>query len=339
MASSTEEGLSAWKGMSASKSTDDELVRRFKKGHLRALARMITLVENEAPGYRRLLSEIYGDTGRAKKIGITGATGAGKSTLVDELTKLLVAKGHSVGIVAVDPTSPFTGGALLGDRVRMQDVGLQKNVYIRSMASRGSLGGVARATREVSIVLDAFGKDFILIESVGVGQVALDIAEIVDTTVVVLVPESGDSIQTMKAGLMEIADIFVINKADLVGADRLEMELEGHLEFQRKRDGWEYPVIKIQARKGQGIDELFKQIDRQEEYLAKTGYLMKKKKELVRAEILQLLSETVRRRVQQRLDADGNLDAAIADIMKGRLDPYQAVDQLLERLRGAGSND
>jgi LAO/AO transport system kinase len=320
------------------KNATEDLVERFTQGHLRALARVITMVENEAPGYRDLLSRLYGSAGRAKKVGITGATGVGKSTLVDELAKLLLSRGQSVGIIAVDPTSPFTGGALLGDRVRMQDVGLQKDVYIRSMASRGSLGGLARATREVSIVLDAFGKDFILIESVGVGQVALDIAEVVDTTVVVLVPESGDSIQAMKAGLMEIADIFVINKADLVGADRLELELDSHLELQRRRDGWVYPVVKAQARSAQGIDELLEQINRQEEYLSKTGYLEKKRMDLVRAELLQLLSETITERVQQRLALRGDLDAAVGDILKGRLDPYQAVGQLLERVEGAGSN-
>ncbi len=314
------------------------LIERFTQGHLRALARVITLVENEAPGYRDLLGRLYGSAGRARKIGITGATGAGKSTLVDELTKRLLSRGRSVGIIAVDPSSPFSGGALLGDRVRMQDVGLQKDVYIRSMASRGSLGGLARATREVSIVLDAFGKDTILIESVGVGQVALDIAEVVDTTVVVLVPESGDSVQAMKAGLMEIADIFVINKADLTGADRLELELNSHLELQRGRDGWDYPVIKTRARSGQGIDELLEQIDRQEEHLAQTGYLEKKRMDLVRAEVLQLLSETITKKVRQRLDAGGDLETAVADIVGGRLNPYQAVDRLLERAEGAGSN-
>ena len=315
-----------------------DLVERFTEGHLRALARAITLVENEAPGYRELLGRLYGSADRAKKVGITVATGAGKSTLVDELTKRLLSRGRSVGIIAVDPSSPFTGGALLGDRVRMQDVGLQKDVYIRSMASRGSLGGLARATREVSIVLDAFGKDYILIESVGVGQVALDIADVVDTTVVVLVPESGDSVQAMKAGLMESADIFVINKADLTGADRLELELNSHLELQRGRHGWDYPVIKTRARSGQGIDELLEQIDRQEEHLARTGYLEKKRMHLVRAEVLQLLSETITKKVRQRLDAGGDLETAVADILGGRLNPYQAVDRLLERAEGAGSN-
>jgi LAO/AO transport system kinase len=215
---------------------------------------------------------------------------------------------------------------------------MHQGVYIRSMASRGSLGGLARATREVSIVLDAFGKDFVLIESVGVGQVALDIAEVVDTTVVVLVPESGDSIQAMKAGLMEIADIFVINKADLEGAERLEVELNGHLELQRKRDGWDYPVVRTQARNRKGIGPLLEHIDRQEDFLARSGYLEKRKRDLVRAEVLQLLSEIVRERLQRRLISGGHLDTAVADILNGRLDPYQAVDQLLERVEGEGSD-
>ena len=315
----------------------EQLLEQFTAGKPRALARVISLVENEAPGYRQILSSLYHLTGRAKKIGITGATGAGKSTLVDELAKLLIDRGQTVGIIAVDPTSPFTGGALLGDRVRMQDLRMSQGVFIRSMATRGSLGGLAKATREVSIVLDAFGKDFILIESVGVGQVALDIAEVVDTTVVVLVPESGDSIQAMKAGLMEIADIFVINKADREGADRIAVELEAVLGLQRKEDGWDYPLVQTQARQGLGVDLLLEQIDRQEKYLAKTGYLEKRKEDLLRAEILQLLSETVREKVEMCLVQEGHLDAVIAEILKGKLDPYQAVDQLLEQREGAMS--
>jgi LAO/AO transport system kinase len=220
----------------------------------------------------------------------------------------------------------------------MQDLGMHPDVYIRSMASRGSLGGLAKATREVSIVLDAFGKDFILIESVGVGQVALDIAEVVDTTVVILIPESGDSIQAMKAGLMEIADIFVINKADRDGADLLEVELETILELQRKKNGWDYPVVKTQARQGQGVDLLLKHIERQEQYLAQTGYLEKRKRDLLQAEVLQLLSETLREKIQHRLVSEGHLDMAVADIMDGKVDPYQAVDRLLELVEGAGSD-
>ncbi|KPL16724.1 MAG: hypothetical protein AMJ92_12540 [candidate division Zixibacteria bacterium SM23_81] len=313
----------------------DDLLKRFSEGDSRALARVISLVENEASGYRNLLSALYHRTGKARKIGITGSTGAGKSTLVDELAKLLVNQGSALGIIAVDPTSPFTGGALLGDRVRMQDLGAQKGVFIRSMASRGSLGGLAKATREVSMVLDAFGKDFLLIESVGVGQVTLDIAEVVDTTVVVLVPESGDGIQAMKAGLMEIADIFVVNKADREGADRIVTELEAVLDLKRKEDDWSYPVVKTEARKGLGVDLLLDHIRRHGEHLSQTGHLKRRKENLLRAEILQLLSEKVQEDIERRLVQGGGFEDIIADILKGNLDPYRAADQLLEQVKGA----
>lgn len=314
---------------------EDELLEKFFEGDPRALARVISLVENEALGYRKLLSSLYHRMGGAKKIGITGSTGVGKSTLVDELAKLLVSRGQTLGIIAVDPTSPFTGGALLGDRVRMQDLGMQKGVFIRSMASRGSLGGLARATREVSMVLDAFGKDFVLIESVGVGQVTLEIAEVVDTTVVILVPESGDSIQAMKAGLMEIANILVVNKADRDGADRMAIELETILDLQRKKDDWDYPVVKTEARRGLGVDLLLDHIDRHGDYLAQIGNLKRRKEDLLRAEIIQLLSEKVQEDIERRLVREGGLDEMLADILQGKLNPYQAVDQLLERIEEA----
>jgi LAO/AO transport system kinase len=268
-------------------------------------------------------------------VGITGSTGAGKSTLVDELAKLLVAQSKTLGIVAVDPTSPFTGGALLGDRVRMQDLGTHKDVFIRSMASRGSLGGLAQATREVSIVLDAFGKDFLLIESVGVGQVALDIAEVVDTTVVVLVPESGDGIQAMKAGLMEIADIFAINKADRDGADRIAIELEAVLGLQRARDDWDYPVVKTEARKGLGVDLLLNHIGRHGEHLSQSENFKKRRENLLRWEVIQLLSERIQKDVKEHLLQEDRLTGIVAEIMLGKLDPYSAADQLLERIKGA----
>lgn len=313
----------------------DDLIARFFQGDERALARVISLVENEAPGYRKLLSSLYHRTGKTSKIGITGSTGAGKSTIVDELTKLLVNQGRTVGIVAVDPTSPFTGGALLGDRVRMQDVGTREGVFIRSMASRGSLGGLARATREVSMVLDAFGKDFLLIESVGVGQVTLDIAEVADTTVVVLVPESGDSIQAMKAGLMEIADIFVVNKADREGADAMVVELEAVLGLRRNEDQWDYPVVKTEARSGLGVDLLLDHIHRHGQYLSQSGSLKMRREDLLRVEIKELLSEKVMDEIEGRLERDGRLDEFIAEILKGNLDPYRAADQLLKREKGA----
>ena len=311
--------------------SDEQLLAGFLEGDSRALARVITMVENEVPGYREMLSSLYHRTGGARKVGITGSTGAGKSTLVDELAKLFVDQGRTLGIIAVDPTSPFTGGALLGDRVRMQDLWMQKGVFIRSMASRGSLGGLAKATREVSMVLDAFGKDFILIESVGVGQVTLDIAEVVDTTVVVLVPESGDSIQAMKAGLMEIADIFVVNKADRDGADAMAIELETVLDLQRKENDWDYPVVKTEATKGVGVDLLMAHILRHGDYLSQSGTLKMQKENLVRAEIKQLVSERVLGDIERRLARDGSLDEVVAEILGGNLDPYRAADQLLKK--------
>jgi len=325
MASSTKSSLSPRSRF------DGQLLARFLDGDSRALARVITMVENEAPGYREILSSLYHRTGEAKKVGITGSTGAGKSTLVDELAKLFVNQGRTLGIIAVDPTSPFTGGALLGDRVRMQDLWMQKDVFIRSMASRGSMGGLAKATREVSMVLDAFGKDFILIESVGVGQVTLDIAEVVDTTVVVLVPESGDSIQAMKAGLMEIADIFVVNKADRDGADAMAIELETVLDLQRKENDWDYPVVKTEATKGVGVDLLMAHILRHGDYLSQSGTLKMQKENLVRAEIKQLVSERVLGDIERRLARDGSLDEVVAEILGGNLDPYRAADQLLKK--------
>jgi len=214
-----------------------ELLERFRAGHRTALARAITIVENERPDFQRLLSELHPSVGGAHRVGITGPPGAGKSTLTSALVRLYRERGETVGVVAVDPTSPFTGGALLGDRIRMNDVALDDGVFIRSMATRGSLGGLALATREVADVMDAFGFDRVLIETVGVGQSELDIAAAADTTVVVLVPESGDSVQAMKAGLMEAADLFVINKADRPGAMRLAKEVELMIHFRLGQTG------------------------------------------------------------------------------------------------------
>ncbi len=309
------------------------LLERFKNGDMVALARVISHIENRGPETDRILAEIYPKTGRAHTVGVTGPPGAGKSTLVDKLCALYLARGQTVGIIAIDPSSPFTGGALLGDRIRMQDLAVNKDVFIRSMATRGSTGGLALATTEVIRALDAFGKDIILVETVGVGQVELDVAEACDTTVVALVPESGDSIQAMKAGLMEIADIFVVNKADRDGAQRVVSELNMMVDVKRHKTGHALPVVATQATNNVGLEELLAKIDDEFERLKTGDNFMHHRKKMIRYDILKTIEHRFRNRLSEKILPDAKLDGYVEDIFAGRGNPYDLAERLIDNLK------
>lgn len=316
-----------------------KLVERMLAGELPALARLITLVEREAPRTPEVMKEIHPYLGKAHVVGVTGPPGGGKSTLVDRLTQVARGQGLSVGIIAVDPTSPFSGGAVLGDRIRMQRHYLDPGVFIRSMATRGSRGGLPRGVRDVIKLLDAFGKDLILVETVGVGQTELDIVETADTVVVVLVPEAGDAVQTLKAGLMEIASIFVVNKADLPGADRLAAEIESMLRLSPANFEWRPPVVVTQALNDIGVGEVYRAVEEHRQYLQASGELERRRLQQRKEELWQRVEQRLQERLRQLLWADDGLASLAEKVASGELDPYSAAEMIEERLSRSWPGD
>ncbi len=303
------------------------LIASVRSGDTRALARAISTVENRAAGWSDLMKAVFPHSGKARVIGMTGAPGAGKSTLVDQLAKLYRKQNRTVGIVAVDPTSPYTGGAILGDRIRMQDHFADPGIYIRSMATRGSLGGLARTTADVATVLDASGRDIVLIETVGVGQDEIDIVRLADITVVILVPGMGDDVQTIKAGIMEIADIFVINKSDREGAERVEREIRALQSLATRHDGWTPPIVKTVASEGTGIEELAAAVVDYESYLQKENRAVKKSAENWQERLVQMLRDVMLEKARAQL-GDGNVAALAQEVAEHKRDPYTLVEEI-----------
>ena len=302
-------------------------IEQLRSGDVRALARAISTVENRAPGWSELLKALFRHSGKARVLGLTGPPGAGKSTLVDQLARLYRKHNRSVGIIAVDPTSPYTGGAILGDRIRMQEHFSDPGIYIRSMATRGSLGGLARTTADVTTVLDASGRDLIMIETVGVGQDEVDIVRLADVTILILVPGMGDDVQTIKAGIMEIADIFVINKSDRDGAENVEREIRSLQSLAMRQDGWTPPIVKTVASQGAGIEELAGAIADYEAYLKQENLALNKSVENWQQRLVEMLRDLMLERAQTQF-GDGNLARLAAEVAEHKRDPYSLVEEI-----------
>ncbi len=307
----------------------DALLEEALGGSQQAIGRLISVVEDgEAPGHA-LLRALHPRTGRAYLAGITGPPGAGKSTLVDALTTALRRRGRTVAVVAVDPSSPFTGGALLGDRIRMQDHAMDPGVFIRSMATRGSLGGLAPATTDVVNVLDALGFEMIFVETVGTGQAEVDVVGAADTVAIVLVPGLGDTVQTMKAGIMEIGELFVVNKADQGDPDRTVAEVKMMLQLDPRRDAWRAPVLKTVASAGVGIDAVLDALEAHRAYLTANGALERRRRDRRQAEVLRIVERRARDRAVEAVRRSGRLDELTDRVVAGEIDPYAAADMLL----------
>jgi len=307
-----------------------DLLEPLRRGEHRALGRAISWMENGHPGARDLMARVWPHLGRASVIGITGSPGAGKSTLTDQLARALRSEGQRVGILAVDPTSPFSGGAILGDRIRMQRIAADPGIFIRSMATRGALGGLARATQDAIDLLDAAGFDTVIVETVGVGQDEVDVVSCVQTCCVVLVPGMGDEIQAIKAGIMEVADLFIINKADREGADQVEREIEA-MKSLAMTEGWDPPVLRTVAQQGLGIAELLVQLRAHGHWLRTHGGLARKARERARLRFESLLAEAAVRRAKAKAGPD-RLEAVIQGIADRILDPYSAVGAILDEV-------
>src|SRR5579872_5431594 len=312
--------------------TLDDFVQRVRSGDVRALARAISAIEDDSAQASRLMKVLFRHSGRATVIGLTGSPGAGKSTLVDQLAREYRKQEKTIGIIAVDPTSPYTGGAILGDRIRMQAHHADNGIYIRSMATRGFLGGLAPATADVATLLDAAGKHIVLIETVGVGQDEIDIVRLADVTVVILVPGMGDDVQTIKAGIMEIADIFVINKVDHDGAERVEREIRAMQSLAIRADQWTPPIVKTVATDGRGIQELADAITAYESHHQKLGLTSQRKVQNWEVRLLEMLRDTLLKQARAALP-DHELSHLAAQVAEHKRDPYSAVEEIARRIR------
>ena len=315
----------------AAESADVTLADRLISGDKRALARGISLVENRDPEGDRLVADVFPRTGKARVVGITGPPGVGKSTLIGALTKELRTAERSVGVLSIDPSSPFTQGAMLGDRIRLAEHFLDSEVFIRSMATRGSLGGMAEAALQAALLMDAAGKDDVLLETVGVGQGEIDIVDHADTIVLALMPGSGDSIQALKAGVMEIPDVIVVNKADHPLADTMIREVRSALGLGPQGD-WKVPVVRTEALKDEGIADLLHQIDAHREHITDSGSLAERRARNLRAEVLGIAAARLRRRLEERATSDPDWEDLLESVTRRETDPASAARKLLETI-------